>query len=75
MSNTFHFHKFNNTGPLTAVIKSTTMKAEKPKKAGSDTKKSPITLAEEIKTDFPLSEKDEVKKAERKLQKAQKKKS
>ncbi|MES2426098.1 MAG: hypothetical protein V4560_03965 [Bacteroidota bacterium] len=50
------------------------MKAEKPTKAGSGTKLSSTKLSEEIKTDFPLSEKDEVKKAEKNLQGSGKKK-
>lgn len=33
------------------------------------------TTTEELKTDFPLSEKDEVKQAEKNLKEAQKKKS
>ncbi|MDB5155888.1 MAG: hypothetical protein JWR50_595 [Mucilaginibacter sp.] len=37
------------------------------------TKKTSVKSSEEIKTDFPMSEKDEVKKAEQKLQQAQKK--
>jgi len=51
------------------------MKADKSTKAGSGTKKLTVKLTEEIKTDFPLSKKDEVKAAERKLQKGQKKKN
>jgi hypothetical protein len=51
------------------------MKAVKTTKAGSGVKKTPSKVTEEIKTDLPMSEKDEVKKAERNLQKAQKNKS
>jgi hypothetical protein len=39
----------------------------------SASKKTPSKSSEEIKTDFPLSEKDEVKKAEQNLQKSQNK--
>jgi hypothetical protein len=51
------------------------MKAKKPTKADSGTKRPSTTISEEIKTDFPLSEKDEVKKAEKNLQKLYKKKN
>lgn len=49
------------------------MKTVKPTTSASTDKKPIVKTAEKIETDFPLSEKDEVKKAEHKLQKAQKK--
>jgi hypothetical protein len=48
------------------------MKAVKPAPSSTD-KKTVIKTPEKIETDFPLSEKDEVKNAELKLQKNQKK--
>ncbi|MES2377738.1 MAG: hypothetical protein V4553_14225 [Bacteroidota bacterium] len=49
------------------------MKTVKPATPGASDKKPFVKTPEKIETDFPLSEKDEVKKAEHKLQKAQKK--
>jgi hypothetical protein len=49
------------------------MKTVKPATTSASDKKTVIKTTEKIETDFPLSEKDEVKKAEHKLQKAQKK--
>ncbi|MBC7401327.1 MAG: hypothetical protein H7289_15415 [Mucilaginibacter sp.] len=49
------------------------MKTVKPATTGSSDKKIAVKTNKEIKTDSPLSEKDEVKKAEQKLQKNLKK--
>lgn len=50
------------------------MKTAKPNPTvNTGTKKAVVKSREEIKTDFPMSEKDEVKKAEQKLQQGQKK--
>jgi hypothetical protein len=49
------------------------MTAVKSTTSNPNTKKMATKSSEEIKSDFPLSEKDEVKKAERKLQQSQKK--
>jgi hypothetical protein len=51
------------------------MKAIKPTKAGPGSTHTSTKNSEEIKTDLPLSEKDEVKKAEKNLQKLYKKKN
>jgi hypothetical protein len=50
------------------------MKAIKPTKAGPGSTHTSTKISEEIKTDFPLSEKDEVKQAEKNLQGSGKKK-
>ncbi len=49
------------------------MKTVKPATPATPNKKLNVKTTEKIETDFPLSEKDEVKKAEHKLQKNQKK--
>ncbi|MDB5003090.1 MAG: hypothetical protein JWQ34_1315 [Mucilaginibacter sp.] len=49
------------------------MKTAKPTTTNSGTKKTSSKAHEEIKTDFPLSEKDEVKQAEKNLKEGQKK--
>jgi len=50
-------------------------KAETPEKLKEGSKKIAPQKAEELKTDLPLSEKDEVKQAEEKLRKRVKKSS
>lgn len=51
------------------------MKTVKPATPAASNKKPAVKTTEKIETDFPLSEKDEVKKAEHKLQKNQKRQS
>jgi hypothetical protein len=72
VSNTFRFHKFTYYR-ISVIVNQQLMKTAKPTTTNSGVKNHSSKNQEEIKTDFPLSEKDEVKQAEKNLKEGQKK--